>query len=133
VSSNPKSQARAYAIQFLYQCESERLFHFSDAHFQDFIRHLKVPPALGISEIDGRIQDVSANWKLSRMSLIDRNVLRLATFELTSGITPPRVVLNEAVELAKTFGSADSGRFVNGLLDRIAKSTPGTLLLPPQV
>ena len=138
MSRNPKSLAREYAIQFLYQCESEKLFHFSDAHFQDFVQHQQVPPTLvgplreltggtleRISEIDARIQEVSANWKLGRMSVIDRNVLRLAVFELTSGGTPPRVVLNEAVELAKTFGSADSGRFVNGVLDRLARGLDG--------
>jgi transcription antitermination protein NusB len=72
------------------------------------------------AEIDARIQAASTNWKLSRMSVVDRNVLRLATFELMAQTAPVKVVLNEAVELAKKFGSEDSGRFVNGILDRLA-------------
>ncbi len=132
---NPKSEAREYAVQFLYQCESERIFHFSEPHFLAFVGHFQVADATvplmrdlvrgtleQVSAIDERLQAASANWKLSRMSVVDRNVLRLATFELTGTDTPRRVVLNEAIELAKKYGSAESGKFVNGLLDRIARS-----------
>ncbi len=134
MSRNPKSQAREFAIQFLYQCESEKLFHFSEPHFQTFVQHQQVPAPLAplvrglaggtlnqVAGLDERIQGASANWKIERMSVIDRNVLRLAAYELLEGETPRPVVLNEAVELAKKFGSADSGRFVNGVLDRLAR------------
>ncbi len=132
-TKNPKSDAREFAVQFLYQCESEKIFHFSDSHFQGFVGHQDVHPELiatlrelsrgtldRTSELDDKIQAASANWKLSRMSLIDRSVLRLATFELLHTDTPRKVILNEAIELAKKFGSGDSGRFVNGILDKIA-------------
>ncbi len=71
--------------------------------------------------IDQKIAAASRNWRLERMGRVDRNLLRLAVGELvTSPETPVRVVINEAVELAKRFGTADSPAFVNGLLDRIA-------------
>jgi N utilization substance protein B len=133
VTLNPKTQAREYAVQFLYQCESEKIFHFSTNHFRSFLEHQQVPAGVSgwvremaegtlarTSEIDLKIQAVSTNWKLGRMSVVDRNILRLATFELLSGTAPVKVVLNEAVELAKKFGSEDSGRFVNGILDKLA-------------
>ena len=136
MSTHSKTIIRELALKFLYQAESEKLFHFSESHYLGFVNHQQVPagqvPELRElvkgtlergAEIDAKIQEVSANWKLNRMSLIDRNVLRLATFELMTAAAPRRVVLNEAVELAKKFGSAESGRFVNGLLDRIAKIT----------
>ena len=72
-------------------------------------------------EIDERIRDVSHHWRLERMAKVDRNILRLATYELISREDiPRRVTLNEAVELAKRFGSDGSAGFVNGVLDRIA-------------
>jgi N utilization substance protein B len=71
--------------------------------------------------IDAMIRDVSQHWRLERMAWVDRNILRLATHELMSREEiPRRVTLNEAVELAKRFGSEGSAGFVNGVLDRIA-------------
>jgi N utilization substance protein B len=71
--------------------------------------------------IDGMIREVSHHWRLERMAKVDRNVLRLATAELLEmDDVPRRVTLNEAVELAKRFGSEGSAGFVNGILDRIA-------------
>lgn len=71
--------------------------------------------------IDGTIRDTSHHWRLERMTRVDRNILRLATFELLElAEIPRRVTLNEAVELAKRFGSEGSAGFVNGVLDRIA-------------
>lgn len=71
--------------------------------------------------VDGRITRASEHWRLSRMTRVDRNVLRLATWELVhQPATPRAVILDEAVELAKRFGSEDSGAFVNGVLGRVA-------------
>ncbi|HEX4334413.1 MAG TPA: transcription antitermination factor NusB [Polyangiaceae bacterium] len=71
--------------------------------------------------VDERITRASEHWRLSRMTRVDRNVLRLATWELVHQTTTPRaVILDEAVELAKRFGSEDSGAFVNGVLGRVA-------------
>jgi len=71
-------------------------------------------------EVDERIRRYCANYDLKRISAVDRNVLRLAIYEmLYRDDIPPVVSINEAIELAKTFGGADSGRFVNGILDRV--------------
>jgi N utilization substance protein B len=71
--------------------------------------------------IDARISKASEHWRIGRMTRVDRNVLRLATWELVQELTTPRaVILDEAVELAKRFGSEDSGAFVNGVLGRVA-------------
>lgn len=73
----------------------------------------------GQDAIDGVIKAASTNWRIERMSRVDRNVLRLATLELQSGIERA-IVIDEAVELAKRFGTEDSGSFVNGVLSRVA-------------
>jgi len=71
-------------------------------------------------ELDELITKFSRNYRLSRLAAVDRNILRLAVYEiLHNKEVPPVVAINEAIELAKQYGSEDSGRFVNGLLDRI--------------
>ncbi len=71
--------------------------------------------------LDGHISQASANWRIERMSRVDRNVLRLGTWELAHRPDVPRaVILDEAVELAKAFGTDESSAFVNGVLNRIA-------------
>ncbi len=70
-------------------------------------------------EIDALISGQAENWRLDRMARVDRNVLRLATFELRYLDTPRNVAINEAVEIAKKYGGEASGAFVNGILDRI--------------
>jgi len=72
-------------------------------------------------EIDKLIEDASENWRIQRMPVVDRNILRLATFELIdSQEVPASVCINEALELAKRFGDKQSRAFINGILDRIA-------------
>lgn len=76
------------------------------------------------AQLDNIIERYSENWKLSRMSAVDRNILRVATYELCYGKEAPgEIVLNEAIELAKRFGNEDSGAFVNGILDKIFNET----------
>ena len=76
-----------------------------------------------MDEIDELIRQQAENWRLERMPAVDRNILRLAVFELLAeDDVPPLVVLDEAVELAKRFGSEHSGRFVNGLLDGLMRA-----------
>jgi N utilization substance protein B len=75
-----------------------------------------------LPEIDDRIRKYCENYEFNRISPVDRNVLRLAIYEmLHRDDIPPVVSIDEAIELAKTFGGADSGRFVNGILDRVKK------------
>jgi N utilization substance protein B len=71
--------------------------------------------------LDAELADVTTNWRLERIGAVERCVLRLAAAELTIGDTPPRVVIQEAVTLAERFGSAASAKFVNGVLDALAR------------
>lgn len=73
------------------------------------------------AEIDASLIDVTTNWRLERLGAIERSVLRLAAAELMIGETPPRVVIQEAVKLAERYGSAHSARFVNGVVDALAR------------
>lgn len=77
--------------------------------------------AADLSAIDSELAEVTTNWRLERLGNIERCVLRLATAELIQGLTPPRVVIQEAVWLAERFGSERSARFVNGVLDAVAR------------
>jgi len=131
---HPRHLARENAVQFLYQCESEKIFHFPEAQFREFCDHHNLEAEISqvmktlakgtmenLTEIDGKISAASKNWSIDRMAATDRIVLRLATYELLEAVVPNDVVLNEAIDIAKKFGSNNSGRFVNGILDTIAK------------
>ena len=72
-------------------------------------------------EIDKLISKHSSNWSIKRMATIDRNVMRIATYETLYGETPDRVAINEAIDIARRYGSLHSGAFVNGILDRLIK------------
>ena len=132
-----RRRGRECALQLLYMWEYHREGAFDfDSFWQDLPQEEKVTRVfaerlvLGVigslEHIDGQIKDASTNWRLDRMANVDRNILRLATWELENiPETPLKVVLNEAIELSKRFGSEDSSAFVNGVLDRI-----GTLLRP---
>jgi len=88
----------------------------------NFARQLVCGTDAHMSEIDDAIQSASRNWRLDRMSRVDRNILRLATYELTRAEDIPiKVAINEAVELAKRYGADESAAFVNGILDRVAQ------------
>jgi N utilization substance protein B len=92
--------------------QPEKVQEFASALFRGTIQRLK--------EIDRLIQSHTKNWRLSRMAAVDRNVLRLAVFELISDVkTPDTVVINEALEIAKKFSTNESAQFVNGILDSI--------------
>ena len=123
--------ARKRALDVLYEADlKERPLgevlsvHMADA---DPLPEFAVALVRGVyrnrAEIDGLIETHSREWKLSRMPIVDRNILRLALFELLHGEDIPRAVaIDEAVELAKELSTADSGRFVNGLLSRAVEA-----------
>lgn len=93
---------------------------------QDFAERLVRGVSERLDEIDQLLGECSTNWKVPRMARVDRNILRMATFELLHiHEIPPKVTLNEAVEIAKRYGTSDSSAFINGILDRIA-SLPGS-------
>lgn len=128
-----RSKAREVALHILYQIELSR--QDPQISFQtyiecssqqqeviDFANTLVFGTAKNLPHIDSLIKKYVKNWEIERMAAVDRNILRLACFELLfMGDIPPRVSINEAIELAKRFGDIDSPRFVNGVLDKIYK------------
>ena len=128
-----ETRARARALQALYAWEMrggrdlERMASqvWDDlavpAEERRFASRLVAEVARAGAEIDRGLGAVTTNWRLERVGVIERCVLRLATAELRQGETPPRVVIQEAVRLAERFGTAESARFVNGVLDALAR------------
>jgi transcription antitermination protein NusB len=132
-----RRRARVYALQVLYALDVDDGASVDEAlerTWQDFelevdegvlefARELVGSTREHLAEIDDVVQSASRNWRLERMSRVDRNILRLASHELRyAPDVPVKVIINEAVELAKRFGAAESPAFVNGILDRIAHS-----------
>lgn len=79
------------------------------------------------ARIDKIVSECATNWELGRMAVIDRNILRLGTYELIfMDEIPPKVAINEAIDIAKRYGDKDSGKFVNGVLDKISKEKKKT-------
>lgn len=85
---------------------------------KEFVRHLVTGVDLNKDALDAKIQPIAPSWPLAQVALIDHEILRMATFELNDQEIkiPPKVAINEAVELAKAFGSENSSRFINGVL-----------------
>lgn len=133
-----RTKARERAVQALYQIDvaatdlDEALARFwksfepVEREVMDLAEGMVRGVALHRREIDDAIESVSAHWRLDRMAKVDRNVLRLAVFELRHGDTPVKVAINEAIELGKKFGSESSGAFINGVLDKIAGALPAS-------
>jgi transcription antitermination protein NusB len=126
--------ARELALKFLYQTEfspdnwETQIEEFCeradvDHEVAEFMETLVYKVFIRTEEVDIQIEKFSDHWALERMSMVDRNILRLGISELLENSTPPKVVINEAVEIAKKFGSADSPDFINGILDKVFKET----------
>jgi len=129
-----RREGREAAVQFLYQddlnkCDAAGLpaaledfwaLRESAARTREFAIELINGVIANHEAIDDRIKKVAANYELHRIAPVDRNILRVAIYEMiyTSEV-PPVVCINEAIEIAKRFGSEDSGRFVNGILDKL--------------
>lgn len=90
-----------------------------DDDLNEFAWHLFIGVMEHRLELDAKIESIAQNWSLKRMAPTDRNALRMGAYELIFTPIPPRVVIDEALELAKLFGSAQSAQFVNGILDRL--------------
>jgi transcription antitermination factor NusB len=126
-----RTRARELALQFLYQLDLRGVDLLAeakayvrgeekDAETAKFALRLIDGTHAHRPAIDAVIQGVAQNWNISRMAVIDRNVLRLATYELLHcKDVPPKVAINEAIELGKRYSTQNSGAFINGILDRI--------------
>ncbi|MGA2517812.1 MAG: transcription antitermination factor NusB [Thermodesulfobacteriota bacterium] len=126
-----RRKSREFALQVLYQLNiTKEDANKALAQFQEnFSPHEEVDPflkrlVLGVlehgRELDRLIEQYLENWRLDRINMIDRNILRMALFELLyCEEIPPKVTINEAIDLGKRYGSEESGSFINGILDRI--------------
>lgn len=126
-----RSKAREVALQLLYQRDLNPGVgrEVIEGFVQERLRDPSLEPfCLGLydgvlaraADIDRRLAAAAENWRVARMAVVDRNVLRVGGYEiLYTPETPPSVVLNEAIELARRFGAAGSPAFVNGVLDRL--------------
>lgn len=95
----------------------------TEAETRDFANQLVLGVSKNIDLINKVITRYATNWQLKRMAVIDRNILRFATYELLfMEEIPPKVSINEAIDIAKKYGDKDSGKFVNGILDKINKT-----------
>ncbi len=136
MTAGRRTRARERALQALYQIDVAaagiddalqsfwRSFEPTEREVQLLAEGLVRGVAVDRQAVDDLIDGASTNWRLDRMARVDRNVLRLATWEFLRGDAPVKVVMNEAIELAKKYGSESSGGFVNGVLDRIAQGLP---------
>jgi transcription antitermination protein NusB len=127
--------ARELALKFMYQSEfnpdnlETQLAQFSErsgtqAEILEFMTVLVEKVFAHAEEVDVLLKKFSDHWALERMSMVDRNILRLGISELVfTTATPPKVAINEAVEIAKKFGTEDSPDFINGILDKVFKET----------
>ncbi len=139
----PETRARALALQLLYAWDQapapERAAAGGGARAAQglWARVLPLVPAservrdralalaaaavAAAPRLDAVLADAAMRWRLERLAVVDRNLLRLAVLELDEGVTPPKVVIDEAVRLARWFGGPKSPAFVNGILDRVAR------------
>ncbi|HEV8384599.1 MAG TPA: transcription antitermination factor NusB [Candidatus Acidoferrales bacterium] len=127
-----RTKAREYALQMLFQWEMTQQEPWrvesgfwknarSEKNTRIFANELFEGAVAELKSLDELIVQHASNWRLERMPAIDRAILRLATYELRRGETPFKVVLDEAVELAKTFSSDEAPPFINGVLDALHK------------
>lgn len=128
-----RHQSRELALQILFQIEfapqissAEFLEVFEQSCSQEVIDYAEMlinGVKNNLERIDSIIQDISQHWKVSRMAIVDRNILRMGVYEMRVMAEPltKNIVIDEAVELAKKYSTSESASFVNGLLDQIAK------------
>lgn len=128
-----RTQSRTFALQVLYQVDITHDNHVEclnnfwldlEEPAEDEIKKFTAELVNGVidnlKDIDKKITEFATNWQIQRMAVIDRNVLRLSCFELLyRDDIPPKVSINEAVELAKKYSGVEAGKFVNGVLDKI--------------
>jgi N utilization substance protein B len=137
-----RSRAREVALQLLFQrdlnprgeaWQRERFARdrLREPTLQKFCMSLVEGVQDHLQEIDSRLGQVAENWRLPRMAAVDRNILRMGTYEiLFTPETPPAAAMDEAIELARRFGTAESPRFVNGVLDKLK---PQNLAAPAEL
>jgi len=130
-----RRNGRILVLKALYECDAsrhrmdetmERLLSDADLGHQGkaFVQRLVEGAIANLDEIDGVIKKYASSWPVDQIPMVDRNILRIAICEIVNGkLAPPKVAINEAVELAKTFGSESSPRFINGVLGSLMEGS----------
>lgn len=132
-----RHRSRQRALQVLYQWDvtKQPVKNAIDAFYDtlyseenpdrpgrdEFMEELATGTCAIAEDLDRRIEQSSQNWRLERMPMVDRNILRLAVYEMTKSGTPPAIVIDEALELARQFSGEESVGFINGVLDAVNK------------
>lgn len=129
----PETKGRARALQLLYAAETQKLdvdevvpglarLTGPEPTVLDFAERLAEGVDRGREGLDRLLAAATEHWRVERLAVIDRNILRIAAFEIESRAVPPKVAIDEAVWLAHRFGTPESPGFVNGVLDRVARN-----------
>src|ERR1039458_7352453 len=139
----PRRRARQRALQILFLWDTRRqpaddaidayydtLYEEEKPERDPFVADLVRGTVEHIAEIDGRITRHAEHWRMERMPAVDRNILRLAVYDMTHGGTPAPVTIDEALELARKFSGEESVQFVNGVLDAVRRDA-GRAPVPP--
>lgn len=129
-----RRQSRELSLQILFQIEFAPQMNLADLSavfektFESSVMDYAMTVVQGVKtnleRIDSKISKASAHWKIDRMASVDRNILRIAVYEMLMAkeMLEPKIVINEAIEIAKIFGTQESSAFVNGLLDQILRN-----------
>jgi N utilization substance protein B len=143
MSSRRRSRQRALQILFLWDARRPPVddainTYYDSLYWEErperdpFVRDLVTGTVEHLAEVDEQIAKHAEHWRMERMPAVDRNILRMAVYEMTRGETPAAVTIDEAIELARKFSSEESVQFVNGVLDAINRSrSTASAPLPP--
>jgi N utilization substance protein B len=121
--SRRASRRTAFFLLYQWDVTGQPLASLYEGEVDDFALQTAEAVAAEVDELDGRITAAAEGWTADRLGTVERNVLRVATYELEKGEVPLEVVIDEAVTLAKRYASDEAGRLVNGILGRIARGT----------
>jgi N utilization substance protein B len=135
MASRRRARQRALQILFLWDIRrpeaADAMNQYYDVLYSEeqpqrdpFVGELVDGTIAHLTELDERISKHAEHWRIERMPAVDRNILRLAVYEMTSGGTPPPVAIDEALELARKYSNEESVQFVNGVLDAVARELP---------
>ena len=144
MSSRRRSRQRALQILFLWDNRRQPVEDAINAYYDTlyseekperdpFVAELVQGTVANLQEVDSQIGKHAEHWRLERMAGVDRNILRLAVYEMTRGGTPPAVTIDEALELARKFSNEESVQFINGVLDAVNRESGLTAQHPGAV